>query len=70
VAQEPDGCTFNASLPSDVFSLEGDLAVSVRRSGAHTEVGGVTRINGQFFDWGKSNRCLDQLFADLARDAA
>ena len=70
VTQALDGCLFEATLPSDLFSLEGDLMVSVRRSGSQAEVSSVTRISGQLFDWGKSNRCLDQLFMDLAREAA
>jgi hypothetical protein len=70
VTQAPDGCLFEAALPSDLFSLQGDLLVSVRRNGSQAEVSGVTRIAGQFFDWGKSNRCLDQLFTDLTREAA
>ena len=70
VTQAADGCLLEATLPSDVFSLAGELVVSVRRSGSQAEVSGATRIPGQLFDWGKSNRCLDQLFADLTRDAA
>jgi hypothetical protein len=70
VTQASDGCLFEATLPSDLFSLEGDLLVSVRRNGSQAEVCGTTRISGQFYDWGKSNRCLDQLFTDLAREAA
>jgi len=70
VTQAADGCLLEASLPSDLFSLEGDLLVTVRRNGSQAEVSGATRISGQFFDWGKSNRCLDQLFNDLAREAA
>jgi len=70
VTQAADGCLLNATLPSDLFSLEGDLLVSVRRSGSEAEVSVATNISGQFFDWGKSNRCLDQLFSDLEHDAA
>lgn len=70
VTQAADGCLLNATLPSDFFSLEGDLLVSVRRNGSQAEVSGATCISGQFFDWGKSNRCLDQLFSDLEREAA
>ena len=70
VTQAADGCLLEAALPSDLLTLEGDLLVSVRRCGSHAEVTGATRIAGQLFDWGKSNRCLDQLFADLAREAA
>jgi hypothetical protein len=70
VTQAADGCLLEAALPSDLLSFEGDLVVSVRRSGSQAEVRGTTRISGQLFDWGKSNRCLDQLFMDLAREAA
>jgi hypothetical protein len=70
VTQALDGCLLEASLPSDLFSLEGNLLVSVRRNGAQAEVCGVTHIGGQLYDWGKSNRCLDALFTDLTREAA
>ena len=70
VTQAADGCLLEATLPSDMFALEGNLLVSVRRNGSQAEVSGATRISGQLFDWGKSNRCLDQLFTDLAREAA
>lgn len=66
----PSGCLIEASLPSDLLSLEGTLLVSLHRHGRHTAVSGRTQIGGQFFDWGKSNRCLEQLFIDLAREAA
>ena len=70
VAQATDGCLLEAALPSDLFSLEGDLLISVRRQHAASDVSATVRIGGQFFDWGKSRRCLGQLFDDLARDAA
>jgi len=70
VTQANDGCLIEASLPSDLFSLEGDLLVSVERHGSQANVRGATCIRGQIFDWGKSNRCLDKLFADLTREAA
>lgn len=70
VKQADDGCCFEAVLPSDVFALEGDLLVGIRRHETMTEVSAATKIPGQFFDWGKSNRCLDRLLADLFQDAA
>jgi hypothetical protein len=71
VTQANDGCLFEAVLPSDMFAMEGSLVVSVRRIGLQqAEVRGVTSIAGQLFDWGKSGRCLDQLFRDLEREAA
>lgn len=70
VNQADDGCCFEAVLPSDLFALEGDLLLGVRRIAGATEVSAATQIKGTWFDWGKSNRCLDVLFADLERDAA
>lgn len=70
VTQADDGCCFEAVLPSDMFALEGNLIVGVRRAEGATEITAATKIPGQFFDWGKSNRCLETLFADLQRDAA
>lgn len=65
VQQASDGCTLVAALPSDLFSLEGDLVIAVSRHAAGTRVEARTDIQGQMFDWGKSARCLDQLFAEL-----
>ncbi len=70
VTQASDGCLLEAALPSDVRSLEGDLLVNVRQCGRQASVEAAVHIGGQLFDWGKSTRCLDQLFDDLARDAA
>jgi len=65
VEQAADGCHIEASLPSDLWSMEGDLLVTVRKDAQATEVEAATKINGQYFDWGKSSRCLAALFADL-----
>jgi hypothetical protein len=70
VTQADDGCLIEATLPSDLFALAGKLIVGVHRSGEQTKVNGATNIGGQVYDWGKSNRCLNQLFDDLSRDAA
>lgn len=63
--QFEDGCLLEAAIPSDLRSFEGDLHISVRREGEGTRVDAATKISGQLFDWGKSNRCLDQFFNDL-----
>lgn len=65
VRQGEDGCLFEATLPSDVWSFAGQLLVEVRREGTGTAVEARTVIKGQLFDWGKSNRCLSELFTDL-----
>ena len=70
VKQADDGCSFEAVLPSDICALEGDLLVGVRKLNDMTEVVAATKIPGQLFDLGKSNRALDALFADLQQDAA
>ena len=65
VQQLDDGCLLEASLPSDLWSFEGSLFVGVRRAGPGTRVDCATQIKGQFFDWGKSKRCLETLCADV-----
>jgi hypothetical protein len=70
VKQDPDGCVFDAMLPSAPMSLEGDLIVSVHRRASRTEVTASTNITGQIYDWGKSRRCLDLFFDDLQLDPA
>lgn len=70
VQQASDGCTLVAALPSDLFSLEGDLVISVSRHLAGTHVEARTDIQGQMFDWGKSTRCLDKLFDELGSAVA
>jgi len=69
VHQCSDGCILHAALPSDLFSLEGELIVTVRRQGHGTHVEAATRIPGQLFDWGKSQRCLHKLFQELGAAA-
>lgn len=65
VQQADDGCSLEAVLPSDLFSLAGELVVTVHRRASSTIVTASTKIKGQYFDWGKSNRCLDRLFRHL-----
>jgi hypothetical protein len=68
-AQQLDlGNVLTAELPSSVCSLKGKLTVSLQRSEAGTLVAATTVIPGQMYDWGKSNRCLEHLFADLNSD--
>ncbi len=70
VHQGESGCVFEAALPSDLWSLEGRVVVTVERTGANTRVEAATNIPGQLYDWGKSKRCLDQLFGDLGAPRA
>jgi hypothetical protein len=65
VRQFEDGCLLEATLPSDLWSFAGTLYISVRKAPTGTRVEGATTITGQLFDWGKSKRCLETLFADI-----
>ncbi len=68
VAQQPDGCTIEAELPSDLLSMAGTLTIAIHRQAPGTAVAATTRIDGQLLDWGKSRRALDRLLGDLGRD--
>ena len=70
VQQLADGCILRASLPSDVFALEGDRIVTASRQLQPTRVEAHTDIPGQMFDWGKSGRCLETLLGELGAAAA
>jgi hypothetical protein len=60
-----NGCTITAAIPSDLWSLNGDLVVTVRTEGKITVVESGLTIPGQMYDWGKCNRVLDRLFDEL-----
>jgi hypothetical protein len=63
--QSSDGCIITAALPSDLLALEGDLIVAVASRPGGAQVDAHTDIKGQMFDWGKSRRCLEELFGEL-----
>ncbi len=69
VHQASDGCMLICELPSDMFSLAGQLLVTIQREPEGASVHADTRIEGQLFDWGKSNACLDQLFKRIGAGA-
>ena len=60
-----NGCTITAAIPSDMWSLNGDLVVTVRTEGKITVVESGLTIPGQMYDWGKCNRVLDRLYDEL-----
>lgn len=70
VEQAEDGCTLNANMPSSIWSFAGDLRVSVQRDGRATLVETNIKIPGQKFDWGKSQRLMDDLFDSIPAFAA
>ena len=66
VQQASDGCILICDIPSSMFSLTGDLILTITREPTLTRVSAATRVSGQLYDWGLSNRLLNRLFADLA----
>lgn len=65
VHQACDGCAIEAVLPSDIWSWEGALVVTVTAQGDWSRLDARTTIAGQSFDWGKSMRWLDHLVSDV-----
>ena len=62
VRQASDGCVLVCEIPSDMFSLAGQLVVRIQREADGASVHADARIEGQLYDWGKSSRCLNHLF--------
>ncbi|WP_435018033.1 zinc ribbon domain-containing protein [Tundrisphaera sp. TA3] len=60
-----DGCVMEATIPPDLLVYQGTLAITLADLGDRTRVEALTRIGGQFFDWGKSTRLLDGLLAEI-----
>ena len=65
VHQATDGCAIEAVLPSDVWSWEGTLLVTIVAEGDWSRLDAQTKIGGQMYDWGKSTKCLEQLIEDV-----
>jgi len=65
IEQRDDGCILSTILPSDLFSLAGELLVQVSRTPEGTRWNATTEISGQIYDWGKSNRWLTSLQKDV-----
>ena len=70
VEQATDGCVLHATIPSNIWSLAGDIVVSIHAAQRQTVVEAATKIPGQLYDWGKSQRVLDQLMLQSRAFAA
>ncbi|TWT77239.1 hypothetical protein Pla123a_18940 [Posidoniimonas polymericola] len=69
VEQGDDACTLVATFPSDIWALAGKLLITVSAANGGSLVTAATKIEGQYFDWGKSRRGLERLFDDVRRAA-
>jgi hypothetical protein len=58
-------CTLEATLPADLRSMESRLSITVHRVAKGTHVTAAVTIDGQWYDWGRCQKGLDQLFAGL-----
>jgi hypothetical protein len=65
VQQFEDGCMLEAKIPSDFWSWEGSLFVTIHATNGATRVDAATTIKDQLYDWRKSNRCLERLFSAI-----
>ena len=65
VQQADDGCELEAILPSDLFSFAGDVVVRLTNRESGTRLVAATNVPGQLYDWGKSDRCLDDLLREI-----
>ncbi len=63
--RDADRATIEATVEADLRGMEAKLAVAVERGEAGTWVIARARIDGQWYDWGKCQKRLDQLFANL-----
>lgn len=54
-----------SALPATLWSLKGDLRITVGREGEGTRVDAQSLFRGQIFDWGNSRRCLRQMFSEV-----
>lgn len=70
VSQGEDGCILHVTIPSSMWTMEGQMLITITRLTAGTQVEAVTKISGQLYDWGVSNKILDQLFSSLQSSQA
>lgn len=63
--QAQDGCILRAKLPASLSTLGGEVSCAIRPAGKESAVEAAVNVPGQAFDWGRGQRTLDQLRADL-----
>jgi len=62
VSQGDDGCIIQAIIPSSLWTMEGKLMITVTKLPHGTQLEAATKITGQYYDWGVSNKLLDSLY--------
>lgn len=65
VTPAPDACTLEATLPADLRSMDAALVVTVERAEHGAWISATASVAGAWYDWGKCQSGLDQLFRGL-----
>jgi hypothetical protein len=65
VHQGEDGCVIEALIPAGWRSYEGQVVLSIQRQDPGTLIDATAKIPGQKYDWGVSQKCIDEIFEDM-----
>tara|TARA_R110002049_G_scaffold2750_7_gene22094 strand:- start:38808 stop:39464 length:657 start_codon:yes stop_codon:yes gene_type:complete len=68
VHQGDNACSIVADIPLGIITNPGQVVVALELSGTAVIVSLSTRINGQWHDWGKSKRMIDDIYAAIQFD--
>jgi hypothetical protein len=68
VQQAPERCALTAEIPSGLVTNRGRLSALVEQFPGFVQVSLRTHIMGQWYDWGKSSRMLDELLSAIHSD--
>lgn len=70
VQQASQKCSLSTEIPSSLYTNRGRLNILIEDCQTYCQITMTTRISGQWYDWGKSNRLanniLDAVLADLS----
>jgi hypothetical protein len=68
VHQDPVNCSLSAEIPSGLFTNRGKLHILIEVHETHVSLSLSTTISGQWYDWGKSKRMIDEIHQAVHRD--
>ncbi|QDV25100.1 hypothetical protein [Aureliella helgolandensis] len=65
VEQESTHCRLTASIPADLCSIDGEMRILIESTADGTLISAEAIIDGQWYDWGKCQRRLNELFQSV-----
>lgn len=68
VHQDVDKCSLITDIPPGLITNRGQMVVLIAVTEQYVQVSFATTISGQWYDWGKSERMMDDLFASIRAD--